>query len=131
MSASDNVELVRKLYDAFVSRDFAAAAERVDPEIELLTPRGTPEEGSYRGYQAWIHLRELLEPFEDVRVEPEEFIETDGEVIVIVHVSGRGRGSGLPIDTRFAHLLTVRGGRVVRLRAFFDREEALHAAGLQ
>jgi hypothetical protein len=64
MSASDNVELARKLY-------------------------GTPEEGSYRGYQqARRHLTELTEPFEDV-------------------------------------------GRVVRLRAFFDREEALHAAGLQ
>jgi ketosteroid isomerase-like protein len=36
-----------------------------------------------------------------------------------------------PIDTTVAHLLTVRRGKVVRLRAFFDREEALQAAGLQ
>jgi len=132
MSDSDNVELARRLYDAFIRRDFAAATEFLDPQIELLTPPGTPEEGSYRGYQqARRHLTELLEPFEDVRVEPEEFIETKDQVIVIVHVSGRGRGSGLPIDTTFAHLLTVRGGRVVRLRAFFDREEALEAAGVQ
>jgi ketosteroid isomerase-like protein len=132
MSASDKVELARRLYDAFISRDFAAATELLDPEIELLTPQGTPEEGSYRGYQqARRHLTDLLEPFEDVRVEPKEFIETDDEMVVIVHVSGRGKGSGLPIDTTFAHLLTMRGGRVVRLRAFFDREEALQAAGLR
>jgi ketosteroid isomerase-like protein len=55
-------------------------------------------------------VTELLEPFEDVGVEPEEFIETKDQVMVVVHVSGRGRGSGLPIDTTFAHLLTVRGG---------------------
>jgi ketosteroid isomerase-like protein len=132
MPAGENVELARRLYDSFIRRDFAGAVEFLDPEIELLPPKGTLEEGSYRGYeQVRAHLAGLMDPFEDVRIQPEDFIEAGDQVVAIVHVSGRGRGSGLPIDTTFAHLLTVRDGKVVRFQAFFDREEALEAAGVR
>ena len=44
---------------------------------------------------------------------------------------GRGKGSGVDVDTPGAHLWTVKDGRAVRMVVFSDRERALEAAGLQ
>ena len=44
---------------------------------------------------------------------------------------GRGRGSGVTVDTEGAHVWTLRDGKVVRLEAFADRAKALAAVGLK
>jgi hypothetical protein len=43
---------------------------------------------------------------------------------------GRGRGSGVRVDTKGAHLWRLRGGKAVYLEIFATRERALAAAGL-
>jgi ketosteroid isomerase-like protein len=43
---------------------------------------------------------------------------------------GRGKGSGLEIDADVANLVTVRDGKIARLEMFWDRDAALHAAGV-
>ena len=39
--------------------------------------------------------------------------------------------SGVEVEGRFAHLLTIREGRVFRTEAYTDRNKALEAAGLE
>jgi ketosteroid isomerase-like protein len=72
--------------------------------------------------------------WQDLRQEAEEFRELDGErVLVLCHYTGRGKTSGLELGhmrTRPANVFHLRGGKVVRLVIYFDRERALAELGL-
>ena len=63
---------------------------------------------------------------------PEEFIDAgDDQVLVFSREGGRGRGSGAEVMTQpTAHLWTIRNGRAVRMQSYWERTEALEAAGL-
>jgi hypothetical protein len=43
---------------------------------------------------------------------------------------GTGRASGLSFERRWYHVWTLRDGELMRWRGYFDREQALEAAGL-
>ncbi len=63
-------------------------------------------------------------------MEVEEYRTNGDFVVVLTRYIGRGKGSGVDVDTPGAHLWTVRDGRAVRMVVFSDRERALEAAGL-
>jgi ketosteroid isomerase-like protein len=73
----------------------------------------------------------IFEAFEQVRQVPERFIDCGDQVLVFVRSEARARSSVPDIDEQWAHLLTVRDGKAVRLQQFRDRDEALEAAGLR
>jgi ketosteroid isomerase-like protein len=60
----------------------------------------------------------------------EEFIDAGDQVVVTVHYTGRGRGSGVPFDDRLFDVYTLREGKIIRKREFRDRSAALDAAGV-
>jgi ketosteroid isomerase-like protein len=63
------------------------------------------------------------------RIEAEEFTEAGNQVLVVVHLTGRGSGSGMEIDQRFFQVYAVRNGKIIRMVEFVTRDEALEAAG--
>ena len=64
----------------------------------------------------------------------DEFREIDDErVLVLTHLSGRGKTSGLElgqVQTKQANLLYIRDGKVTRLVIYNYREHAFAALGL-
>lgn len=55
-----------------------------------------------------------------------------GEVVaVLVHGWGRGRGSGIPVDTRWAHTFRMRDSKVLRIDTYGKFDRALEAAGIE
>ena len=73
---------------------------------------------------------ELIEAFDDFRVEPARFFDLGDRVLAFVRLRGRARTSGVPIDAPFAHVATFRGSQIVHWRAYAHRDEALAAVGL-
>jgi ketosteroid isomerase-like protein len=66
-----------------------------------------------------------------INFEPEEFMDVDAErVLVLVRFRATAESSGVPVEARVAHLLTLRDGRVRRLKVYANRAEALEAVGL-
>jgi ketosteroid isomerase-like protein len=51
-------------------------------------------------------------------------------VVTAITVHGRGRESGLSISQRLFQVLEVRGDRILRVREYLSRDQALEAAGL-
>ena len=88
--------------------------------------------GVFRGGDAFRKtLNELEESFEDMTFEGERFLHAPGgEIVVLVHVKGRGRASGMEIDNRIAWVWTFRDELAVRLVIYEEREAALQAVGL-
>jgi ketosteroid isomerase-like protein len=126
MSAS-NVAVVRAIYEAWGAGRSASAF--IDPDVEYVNPPDAVEPGVRIGRRAFAEIRST---YEDVRVEPLEYIDTEGDdVIVIAQITGRGRISGLAIDWRQGYIWTIRDGQGVRFRWFNQPDDALAAAGLR
>ena len=75
-------------------------------------------------------IRTWLNGWDDWRCEAEDYIVHGNQVVVLTRYRGRGKGSGVPVDTEGAHVWKLRDGKVVRLEIFSDRANALAAAGL-
>ena len=73
---------------------------------------------------------EWLSGWEDWRCEAEEYVVEGDHVVALCRYRGRGRGSGAAVDTKGAHLWTMRDGKAVRLEIFADRAKALAVVGL-
>src|SRR3954447_5948076 len=132
--SQENVETLRRAYEALSRGDVDAILEVCDSEIECQLPEGGITTGTLRGHQAVREFLEgYIEAFDSFRMEPEQFFEADDRVVVFLQVLGRGRGSGLEVNVRPAHVWTMRSGKAVQVEAFPDRtkEAALKAAGLR
>jgi ketosteroid isomerase-like protein len=130
--SQENVEIVRRAFAAYSRDGPEALAEFWDPEIEVGVPPELAQAGTYRGRDAvlaWIS--EWSEAWEQIEYTPEEIVGDREAVVVTLLYDGVGRGSGLRIDGRFWYLIRLRKGKIVYLRLYGDRSEALEAAGLR
>jgi ketosteroid isomerase-like protein len=126
--ASSNIDLLRSIYADWERGDFSSA-EWADADIELEIADG-PTPGSWRGLaaiaQAW---REVLRAWEELTAGAEEYRELDAErVLVLTKNRGRGKASGLQLgelQSKGANLFYLRGGKVIRLVLYWDRQRAL------
>ena len=130
----ENVEIVRRVYDAVARRDAETVRALYDPEVEWDTSRLASEgmgTGLYRGLSGIrTFLRQWNEAWEDSSFDLEELIEAGEEVVSVVTRKGRGRASGIEVQAPGAVVWTIRGGKIVRVVLFPTRAEALKAAGL-
>jgi ketosteroid isomerase-like protein len=131
--SQENVEIVREAFEAFQAGELEKRAHLFDPEVELHGTVGGLQEGQMaRGLSQIDETFEAedLEAWEERRLEPEEFIDAGDSVVVLLHEYRRGRGSGVEVESDTAVLVVVRGGRIVRMQGYMDRDAALKAAGL-
>lgn len=130
--SQENVELVRRLFDAYQREAIDAAVEVAHPDIEVRPSIvGGPESKVYRGRDG---LREFFADVEaawaDFRIEVEEFCDLGATVLVLGRSFARGEGSGIPVEADTGWVAVVRDGKVHRFASFTSRAQALEAAGL-
>jgi ketosteroid isomerase-like protein len=135
--SAENVEIVRRVYEAAARRDSEAVMALYDPEVELdngglgLPGYGTGEIA--RGHEELRRFfRDWHEAWDNIEYDYDELIDAGGDrVVSVVTRHGRGRASGLEVEMPAALVWTVRDGKVVRVVWFKSRGDALEAAGLQ
>ena len=128
--SKENVEIVRRVVEAYASGDFDACWALIDPEVEL-DGRARPEGKVYRGHAGIADaLRTWTGTFEAFRAEVEDIIDGGDRIVAFERQSGRGKASGVRFEQETAMLYTVQGGKIVRMVWFSNREAALEAAGL-
>src|SRR5689334_979612 len=128
-----NLEQLAAAYQAF-SETGEIVGAHLAPDFEMQQASSIIDSaGVFHGPNAFRDvLRELEEAFEDFRAEAEEFIEAStGEIVVLVHVLGRGRGSGAEMDNRIAHVWSFRDDKAVRMVAYEEQADALAAVGVR
>jgi len=132
--SQENVEIARKAWEAYLAGDEETTAELIDPNLEFHGTVGGLQEGEVAHGQSEIDEKfeaEDLEAWEERRLEAEEYIDAGDEVVVLLHEYRRGKGSGVELEAKTAIVAAVRGGRVVRIQGYMDRDAALEAAGLK
>jgi ketosteroid isomerase-like protein len=123
----NNVDLVRRGYEAWNSGDIDAVLSLVDPDIEWVGYTHIPEAGNLRGrdeVRDW--LERFLDAWEEMDVQIVEVVEADDKVAALVRLSGRGKGSGVEVKGGVdAHVWTIRDGNVVAVTLYQGTTEAL------
>jgi ketosteroid isomerase-like protein len=134
--SQENVELVRRLYEAHERGDFTAVFAAYNPEIEWHAPGlASPELGFdpvYVGHEGVRTFWRLwLSAWETTSFEYHEFIDAGEHVVVVQSQRNRGRTSGIELEwNSYAQVWTVQEAKVVRMEFFPTRAEALEAVGL-
>lgn len=123
----ESVEIVRRIFAGWVVGDFSEG-DAFDPDVEFDMV-DWPEAGRSRGRaEMWATWQGALGAWEDFRAEPREFIEIGEQVVVLVHVRARGKGSGIDVSADTGTLWRIDGGRIVHLSLYWDSAKAFEAA---
>jgi uncharacterized protein len=124
------IQLLRDAYAAFNRGDIASAVSRLDPNIDWTEPTEFPGGGAYRGRGAVAgYLTQSRAPWsEGSTSQPEKFIPAGNRIVVFVHARFRVKDSTEWHDVRLADVYTFKNGTPVAMRAFANREDAVHWA---
>jgi ketosteroid isomerase-like protein len=129
--AHDNVDVVRRSFEALSRGDFEAAFAEHAPDTEWRTASDEPDAQTYRGIEGLRRLvATVAEPWDDRfkgSVVLEDFIARGPWVVVPWRARLHGRGSGLEIEVFETYAVLVRAGKIVRVDEYRTTEEALDA----
>ena len=120
--AQQDVKVIRSGYESFNRKDIAAVLELYDPRIEWIEPGGgRSPAGTYRGPQnvASEAFASVPQNFDDFRVEPEQFIDAVGHVVVVGRFRGKAKNGGT-LDAPFVHVYRMRNGKAVFFQNYVD-----------
>ena len=122
-----NVEVLKRLFDAWNARDPEGFRQCLDPDFEFRTSGTFPGfSPSYRGFEAFAgYWRAMIEQWEYFCLKIERFVVEEDCVATETRIRGRGRESGVEVELPFAHAAVFRNRRLLLLAARRTFEEAL------
>jgi ketosteroid isomerase-like protein len=130
--SQENLEVIRAMYEHWARGEFPA--DFMDPDVvHSRIGAQTPDmEGEWRGLEDFGRaFADYLHALSDLRIEAEEIIDLDDDrVLVLSRHTAAGKLSGAPIEHQLGDLFTLRAGKVVRYDSYWNRAEAMKAAGL-
>ena|SRR5437016_5579132 len=130
--SQENVEIARKVIDAWNRRDAKLALTYLAPEIEWM-PAGPAavERAVYRGYEEVASgFAATWDTWDRFEFEESEMRDLGDSVLWLGHVKMRGSASHVELDQEFAVHGLVRDGKLIRVLTFLSWREALEAVGL-
>ena len=128
---TDGEEAARRFAEAITSGDRESAIGICHPEIEFSSVLGISGR-AYLGHDGVLqYLDDVESAWEDWTVEVERIVEAqDGRVVIVMTMHARGRGSGVTLAARTAHIWTLRDGRLFRNQPYREPKQALLDVGL-
>jgi len=128
--SQQNVDKARDFIDAYNRRDFDAAVECFDPEIEWVLPARQGFDSCQGPDEVKRFWEGIDETFDDLTLLPQEYVDAGDRVATRLRHRGRGKRSGAEINEELYHqVVTFDGERMVRIEYFAEWSEALKAAG--
>jgi ketosteroid isomerase-like protein len=131
--SQENVEIVRKAFDAFTRGDMEGVLRLSDEDIVITQPAEVPGiDPQQRGHQGVLEAFAIWpEQWDDFRVELLRLTDAPADkVIANIRTLGRGKQSGVEVDMEFSFVFTLRDEKIVEWQLFLREDQALEAAGL-
>jgi uncharacterized protein len=124
----ENVEVVRKAYDAFGNGDLEVLGQFFAEDAEWETPDSLPLGGVVRGRDAILgNFAQIPQYWSKFSIEPDEYIDA-GEHVVVRGVQ-RATGASGSFESRYLHLVELDDGKIVRGEYIGDTAKAKEALG--
>lgn len=130
--SQENVQTLMRAVRAFDARDIDALTALMTDDHEWFGALlGGVEGGSYRGRAGMErYFSEAEATWEDFRSVVDECRDLGDRVLVIGRLEGRGKTSGVIVDTPFWMISDFHAAKLSRTRAYLDEKRALSDAGL-
>jgi ketosteroid isomerase-like protein len=119
MTAKDVID---KAYRAVAVGDIPAFLGLLDDKVEWTEAAGFPLAGTYHGPQAVLEgvFTRLGSEWDGFKVEASQLVAEGDEVVGLGTYSGTYKATGKSFSARFAHVWTVKDGKVVRFEQIVD-----------
>ena len=136
MSERTNADVVQQGYEAFGRGDIPALLDLLTDDVEwtLQGPSVIPFAGTRHGHEGVAEFFSVLdETLEFEQFEPRDFV-AQGDTVVVVGIErSLSKATGRTIEQEWAHVNTLRDGKIAKFRAFEDTAayvEAFHRRGV-
>ena len=124
-----NVETYQRILETFNRDGIDGVMPYFAADIEVYDPDMPP--GPHRGPEAVRRVAEqMMSGFEDVEIVDFRLLSAGDRVVALLHTRGKGARIDLEVETRDAHTVTFRDGKIAYWRVYLDQAEALTDAGL-
>jgi ketosteroid isomerase-like protein len=125
--SQDNVQIVRGLYESFGKGDVPSVLGKMDQSIEWNEAENFiyADRNPYVGPQAVLEgvFMRLGTEWEGFSVTPEEWMDAGNRVVVLGTYAGVHRGTSKPVRAQFAHVWSLKEGRVARFQQYTDTKQ--------
>jgi ketosteroid isomerase-like protein len=131
--SKENVETVRRAYDANAKRDVAAAISSLAPNVEWHQA----ENFIYADRSPYVGPKAMLEglfarfdaEWENFTTAANELLDAGDKVIALGYYSGTYKKTDRAVHAQFAHVWTLRDGKVVKFEQYTDTAQFARAVG--
>ncbi|MEF3366747.1 nuclear transport factor 2 family protein [Methylocystis sp. 9N] len=121
---TDNSNFINSLYDAFKRGEMKTILDSLDPSIEWAS-NGDAKIIPWGGRRSGVagvasFFKSLADDLDFEIFEPRDFFDAGDTVIVIGRTRARVKRQGGVFDCEWAHVFTVKNGKLARFREFYD-----------
>lgn len=128
--SDENLQIVLGAFGAYLGGDEAAMFALTSPEIVATQFPDQIDVSEFHGHEGVRRMMaEWVGSWDDWTIEPVGFSAEDELVFVTAVQRGRGKESGIPMESPVTFLFTVRDGAITRWEMFHTEAEARAAAG--
>jgi ketosteroid isomerase-like protein len=138
--SQENVALARRGYAALNAayesgevNDLLPILDEIwEPDVVLKGTGSVLAGGEeWHGHEGMLRFTaSQMEAFQQMSLEPLEFIDAGDQLVVPVRFGGRARYTGIEVEFRATHVFTIHDGKVTRMDIYESKAEALEAVGL-
>jgi uncharacterized protein len=130
--SQENVEIVRAGYEAFNRGDFDSSTADFHLDVEWHVLADLPDAQVYRGRDEVLRFfKQWRDAFEGFHADIERIVDDGDRIVVLLTVSGSGRGSDAEVRTpTHGQIWTFEGDQIVRVEMVTE-EDALKAVRLE
>jgi ketosteroid isomerase-like protein len=131
MSTQENVRTVRDFFAAIGRGDRPGVLALCAGDIEWIIPgEGWPLAGTYHGHEGLADvLRTASGTIETSSAVPPEYIAEGDRVVVAGVAKGKIKATNRTFEDHWVFVITVRDGRLVKIREYIDTQALARAAG--
>lgn len=124
-----DVELVRRAYEAYSRGDLAAAGSAYSQDTLWDVSRFRPDVETHSGQEELSKsIGSWRETWTEHSFALEQAVDGGDCVVAVIQESGRGKASGAPVTIRYGQVIRVRGGKIVETVVYRDPKDAFDAA---
>src|SRR5215208_4615887 len=120
--SKDDVQTVRRVYDAWSRGVPADATDALDPAVVWEAIESAPDAGTYRGLSGVKrYMEDWLDGFEILGLDFVEVIDAREQLVIVQQGHTRERRTGLETALDYAVVYTIRDGKIIAVKEFATR----------
>lgn len=118
----DNKQVIENGYNCFKTGDIPGLLATFDENIEWTEAEGFPYGGTYTGADSILEnvFMKLGTEWENFSAVPDQFLDAGDSIVALGHYSGKYNASGKSMKVPFAHVWTLRDGKIIKFVQYTD-----------